>query len=208
MPSLVQPAGGTRQLCGTRGSRFRRHTVRPGEIFRENQSSQPQPLCRRRIDRANRDEIRPKPMNDQALGMTKGLHPGQHTGSVMQFAQRHVIAQFGRELFPHVGHPGLSGPFGRGPLLQSPVWDLHKATPGRIAGISPAEAQIQQIFEGIPRRTACRTGRINIEAAQVTIRTADPTRYQQVNFKPAQMGMCRGKDGWSESWRNAREGNF
>ena len=28
------------------------------------------------------------------------------------FAQRHGIAQFGREFFPHVRQPGLSGPFG------------------------------------------------------------------------------------------------
>lgn len=147
-------------------------------------------------------------MNDQALRMTKGLHSGQYTGSVMQQTGRHGIEQFGRQFFPHVRQPGLSGPFCRGPLLQSPVRDPHEATTGRIAGVGPAKAQIQQIFESIPSGTACRTGRINIEAAQVTIRTADPTRHQQVDLKPAQMRVCRGKDRWAELRWNACEGNF
>ena len=108
-------------------------------------------------------------MNDQALRMTKGLHSGQYTGSVMQQTGRHGIEQFGGQFFPHVRQPVLSGPFCRGPLLQSPVRDLHKTAPGWIAGVGPAEAQIEQIFESIPSGAAFRAGRINIEAAQMTI---------------------------------------
>lgn len=182
--------------------------MRPGEIFREDQPGQPQPFCRQRIRRADGYEIRPKPVQDQAPCMTKGLHPAHHAGTVAQLARGHGIAQFGRELFPDVGLPDLSRAFGRGPLLQSPVRDLHEAAPGRIAGIGPAEAQIEQIFESIPSGTACRTGRIHIEAAQMAIGAADPAWRQQVDLKPAQMCVGRGKDRGSEPGRDPREGDF
>lgn len=147
-------------------------------------------------------------MQDQALRMAKSLHLLQNTGSVMQLARSHGVEQFGDQLFPHVGQPELSGPFGRRPLLQSPIRDLHKATPGRIAGISPAEAQIEKIFERIPAGAAFRARRVHVEAAQMTIGAADPAWRQQVDLKPAQMRVCRGKYRWAEPWRNARESNF
>jgi hypothetical protein len=93
-------------------------------------------------------------------------------------------------------------------LFYVPVGNLNETAPYRIAGISPAETEVEQIFEGVPHGAACRAGRIYIEAAQGPVGPRNPARHCQINLEPAEMRVGRGKYRRSKLGRDAGKGDF
>lgn len=142
------------------------------------------------------------------MSLAKTLHMSQDGSAIAEMARRSGGRELGDQLRPQVGCPDISGAFGRLLLFQVPVGDMHETLPRRIAGIRPAEAGIEQVFECIPHNTACRTRRVDIEAAQIPVRSRDPARHQKIDLEPAQMRVGRGKYRRSKSGRNACEGDF
>lgn len=112
------------------------------------------------------------------MSLAKTLHMIQDCGAIAEMARRSGGGKLGDQLRPQVRCPDVSGAFGRLLLFQMPVGDMHQTQPRRIAGIRPAETDVQQVLECIPHRAACRTRRVDIEAAQGPVGSRDPAGHQ------------------------------
>jgi hypothetical protein len=117
-------------------------------------------------------------MQDQSVSLAKTLHMIQDRGEIAEMARRGGGRELGDQLRSQVGRPDFSGAFGRFLLFHVPVGGLHKTAPRRIAGIRPAETVVHQVLERIPHGAACRTRRVDIEAAQGPVGSRDPARHQ------------------------------
>lgn len=103
------------------------------------------------------------------MSPAKTLHVIQDGSAAKEMARRSGGRELGDQVRPQVGCPDVSGAFGRLLLFHVPVGGLQEAPPCRIAGIRPAETVVQQVLERIPKFSACRAGRVDIEAPQGSV---------------------------------------
>lgn len=142
------------------------------------------------------------------MSLAKTLHMIQDCGAIAEMARRSGGGKLGDQLRPQVRCPDVSGAFSGLLLFDMPVGEMHETLPRWIAGIRPAETEIEQILERIPHGAACRAGRIDIEAAQGPVGPRNPARHCQINLEPAEMRVRRGKYWRSKLGRDAGKGDF
>lgn len=147
-------------------------------------------------------------MQDQSVSLTKTQYVSQDGSAIAEMTHRSRGRELGDQVRSQVGRPGFSGAFGRPLLFLVPVGDMHETAPRRIAGIRPGKTEVEQVLERIPHGAACRTRGGDIERPQGPVGSRDPAGNQEIDLKPAQMRVRRGKYRWSKPRRDAGKGDF